>query len=169
MFVAAWHGHVDIVKALLRSGASVRIRNNDGSSVLQAAARHSAVLCMVCGTDAKLDVNYQDNLGFTALMQAVNINSLSPFLQPDYTLTEDRLRCIAILLDSGVDVNQLNTFGRSALMSAAFSHSVRLVSALLAAGARVDTVCKNGKRAVDYTSDVEVKRLLQTPRLAVCL
>lgn len=115
-------------------------------------------------TDAIEDINHQDQKGCTALMEAVNICS-NGF--PDHNLSKYRVDCIKALIESGANVDTQNTEGRSALMSAAFSGSVTLVKELLRHGARVDITCAQGLKAMEWTDNEELKKILSRPNLRV--
>lgn len=167
LMIAAYHGHLDLVEALLRRGANPRGRGQ-GVSVLCFGARHSAVLSVLLDTEARMDLN----MGFapnyiTPLMQALNLDNASgSFGGLDLTQVPDRLICIRLLLDQGAEVDAQNGFGRTALMNAAYSGVVEFAQELLKHDPRLDIVDNKGDSAIGYARTPEMKALLRAYDLA---
>ncbi|PKM46856.1 MAG: hypothetical protein CVV05_00120 [Gammaproteobacteria bacterium HGW-Gammaproteobacteria-1] len=160
LLVACYHRNLEIVQILLERGADVRARNDDSSSALQFAARSAAVIRWLLGTEASEDVNHRDNNGMTALMQATNISSDGVFGGVDLERVADAVEAIELLVEAGADVDATNVFGRTALMSAAYTGSRDMVISLLEHGASREPIDGKGKRAIDYARDKGLKRLL---------
>lgn len=161
LMVAAYHGNDELVHSLLKRGANPRARSQaQGTTVLQYGSRHSATLILLKDTDAKLDVNVgAPPYRFTPLMQALNISTGS-WRNMDYSLVEDRLRCIRILFELGADVNFQNSFGHTAIMGAAVTGEPRFIEELLKHDPDLSIRCEKGKLAVDYTIAEGIKMML---------
>ncbi len=67
LILAAWKGHTDIAKALIKAGADVNVKDNDERTALMMAgsARHLEVVEALI--EAGADVNVKDRYGLTAL------------------------------------------------------------------------------------------------------
>lgn len=167
LMIAAYHGHLDLVEALLRRGANPRGRGQ-GVSVLCFGARHSQVLKILLNTEARLDLDQSfPPSHFTPLMQALNLDNASgSFLGFDLTQVPDRLICIRLLLDQGADVDAQNGFGRTALMNAAYSGVVEFAQELLKHDPRLDIVDNKGSSAIGYARSPEMTALLRAYELS---
>lgn len=100
---AAFNGHTDIVKILIKHGADVNAKNNYGDTALMDAAvtanTETAELLLKHGAD----VNAKTNYGYTALMRAV---------------LSRHTETVELLLKHGADVNAKTNDGNTALMLA---------------------------------------------------
>ena len=70
LMVAAYHGHANIIEALLCNGADVNFRNKEGSTALIFAAYHKNSECAKILIMNKADVDIKDAKGVTALYWA---------------------------------------------------------------------------------------------------
>lgn len=105
LWSAAISGRGDLAEFLLRHGADLDIRDQEGKTVLMFVVKMSffdgmAGKLLTCGADP----NARDNEDRTALM---------------YAALSARRSTIDILLDGGADINLQDTRGRTALMYAA--------------------------------------------------
>ena len=119
----------DIVLELVQCGADVNIADNDGITALMLACkyRNVVILDILCTNGA--NVNAKMNNGITCLV---------------YVCREGNKEFANILLENGADPNlavkDVNDVGinMTPIMGAAYSNSVPIINALLAAGARVN-------------------------------
>uniref|UniRef100_A0A3B4BU32 Ankyrin repeat domain 6b n=1 Tax=Pygocentrus nattereri TaxID=42514 RepID=A0A3B4BU32_PYGNA len=134
----AWHGFSQCVKALVKAGASVHVKNKAGNTALHLACQnghaHSARVLLLGGSvpDSK------NNAGDTCLHIAARYNHVA---------------MIKILLGAFCSVAEKNQVGDTALHLAAALNHRKTVSLLLEAGA--DSCVKNnaGCTALDKARD----------------
>lgn len=69
---------------------------------------------------------------------------------------------VRLLLEAGVDINDINTLGETALHKAAFDGSEQIVRALLTNIAHTDIPAVNGEHAIDYTVRQRVPNVYRT-------
>jgi ankyrin repeat protein len=120
---AVKQGDVRAVRALLKSGADVRLPEGDGATPLQWAVHRDSVELVKLLIDAGAAVHAANDLGVTPLhLAAVNGNAA----------------IIKLLLDKRADPNAAAASGVTPLMEAARSGSVDAVRVLLAHGADVN-------------------------------
>ncbi|HGM4985965.1 TPA: ankyrin repeat domain-containing protein, partial [Pseudomonas aeruginosa] len=113
-------------------------------------------------TNAILDVNTTFEPGhFTPLMQTIDIANRTTPPSFDYELAEDRARSIHMLLELGADVDAVNSFGRTAIMGAAYSGVFKFVEILLKYNPNLNIICDAGKSVLDYAKTEEIEVLLQ--------
>jgi ankyrin repeat protein len=91
------------------------------------------------------DVNATDLYGITALMN---------------TSCEGETYYIKKLIKHGADVNKQNLLNKTALMYAAMYNQIENVRLLLKAGANPTIVDTNGRNALDYAKNKDIKKLL---------
>jgi hypothetical protein len=91
----------------------------------------------------------QDEVDFSPELAAMGV-------EPDVGL-------ITLLIATGADVNALNPYGLSPLHVAAKYNYAHIVDMLLTAGAKVTVRSQDGKFAVDYAEDAELKARLALP------
>ena len=91
----------------------------------------------------------QDEVDFSPELAAMGV-------EPDEGL-------ITLFIATGADVNALNPYGLSPLHVAARYNYAQIVDMLLMAGAKVTLRSQEGKFAVDYAEDAELKARLALP------
>ena len=91
----------------------------------------------------------QDEVDFSPDLAAMGV-------EPDEGL-------IALLIATGADVNAHNPYGLSPLHVAARYNYTSIAEMLLAAGAKVTNLSQDGKFAVDFATDAELKERLALP------
>eukprot|EP00300_Choanocystis_sp_HF-7_P014026 c18541_g1_i4.p1 GENE.c18541_g1_i4~~c18541_g1_i4.p1 ORF type:complete len:217 (+),score=38.47 c18541_g1_i4:253-903(+) len=158
LHIAAMQGNPELTTLLLKMGARVTGRNQDGSTPLHIAAEygHKTVVLILLEHGAKPAA--QDYSGFRPLHDAAG---------------NDRVEVAETLLEHGARINARDDEGDTALMHAAMFENIDVFNLLLAAGARV--TCKNkikmtvrkiavseGCKTVVAAIDAEMKRRLTT-------
>ena len=104
LHVAAGNGHLELVRELLKRGASVDLPSSLGATALMSAAAygHLSILLLLLQHSANPDL--QDDHGSTALMQAAG---------------NGHEACVQALLRAGANTELLENYGRTALQWAA--------------------------------------------------
>lgn len=126
----------DLMRELLRRGATVDSQNNDGSTSLMAAAQLGDTEAVQILLKHSADVDAQCcTFGPTALMSAAHHQ------QPEV---------MAILLNASAQVDVQTSWGENALMTAAKVGADRCVTKLLEAGADVELRDCDGMTALDH-------------------
>jgi uncharacterized protein len=156
---AAAEGHVPIIDALLKAKANVNEKDRDGVTALSwAAARGNkdvVHLLLAKGADAeavnRAFVGAAKNqhhevlrilLARGADVKKVGFEAINFLVQQSSNVDNKKLSdTVGFLLDRGVDVNEKNKQGASALLLAARSGNRALVRTLLERGADVNAVC----------------------------
>ena len=147
----------EVVRELMKRGASVNLPNYEASTVLMAAAEIGSVSEARLFLGHSADVNAATGHGHTALMTAV------AHKQHDMA---------SLLLQHSASVNVQASDGHSALMIASHAGADDCVRALLRAGANVDLRCGEGKTALRLAEEqghVSTQVLLQSAINATCL
>jgi len=150
---AAYLGKLEEVERLASEGTSVNATDAEKRSALMFAAfnGHTAVVGHLLKAGTEIDA--RDSAGRTALMYA----SSGPFADT-----------VALLVNEGAEINIQGTLeGFTPLMTAAAEGLVSVVRLLLAAGADVDLVDKDGDTALSFARQnghTEVVALLEPAR-----
>jgi len=161
---------LDVIKMLLAKGAEVNVqlkaqqpyrtkldRGTDGmlgagtTPLIRAAkaADHVAMkLLFENGADPKLATRN----GITALMAAAGVGTNDADTTGRVKLQSDIIESIKLCLDAGVDINAVESNGRSALFGAALQGFDKVVQFLAERGAKVDLKDRNGRTALDAAS-----------------
>lgn len=146
---AAQRGHVDAVRLLLASGASVCDIDAEGRSALMLSAEAGCDESARLLLDSRAAVDDRCHNGMTALM---------------YAATEGRLVALSALLDVSANINAHDdTFGMTPIMWAAVGGQVDGVSLLLDRRARTEVKDSDGRTALMHAAErgsLEVVNLL---------
>ncbi|MGO8670611.1 MAG: ankyrin repeat domain-containing protein [Capsulimonadaceae bacterium] len=135
--IAAQHGHLECVNALIAAKANLKAKNLphlSGMSALALAAQGRHLDCVKALIEAKADVNATDKNGSTPLMAAALTGSVD---------------CVNALIEAGADVNAIAKVSHrdamggfpcngTAVMSAVVNSHPDCLKALIAAGADVN-------------------------------
>jgi ankyrin repeat protein len=179
---AATQGHLDVAQRLLAAGADLHAANCDGWSALRGAAgaEDPALLAWLLGRG--LDVNHSEDDGWSLLMQALRDNQAANArlllaqgasitgCGDGYTVLMAAARggCHEMLVElvaQGVDLHaRWDDEAQDALMLAAGDGQTEAVRQLLALGANVEAVDREGRSALDLAQakgHAEVAGLLQ--------
>ncbi|MCQ6561299.1 ankyrin repeat domain-containing protein [Paenibacillus mendelii] len=93
---AGAEGYLDILKLTIAAGADPSITNRYGGTALIPASEHGYVdVVKELLTNTNIDVNHINNLGWTALMEAIILNNGG----------EKQQQTVQVLIDHGADVN----------------------------------------------------------------
>jgi len=174
---AAYEGYAGIVKILLEAGAKTELRDNSGRTPLAQAVAQSKPDCirllLEAGADPNITVDgelktplivlavVQDDPAVLNLLirHKIDINTLNDCQENallrvlDISLHNKRpekREMAKILIEAGINVNQQNEQGHTALMYAAHLGDAELVSLLLKHGAKKELKDRKGRTAADY-------------------
>ncbi|WP_459502547.1 ankyrin repeat domain-containing protein [Bacillus sp. C1] len=123
---ASKEGYVDIVKLTIDAGTNIRQTNRHGGTALIPAAERGHVEVvkeLLNRTD--IDVNYRNDLGWTALLEAIALGNGS----------ENHKQVVQLLIDQGADVNMVDRDGVTPLEHAEKRGFKEIVNMLRLAGA----------------------------------
>jgi uncharacterized protein len=121
---AAHHDHLDLVQALIKAGANVKLKNQFGTSALTEAAIIGSAPIIDALLEAGADPNTRNPEGETPLMAVARSGNVEAARR---------------LLDAGADVNAREDWGgQSALMWAAAQRQADMVKFLASRGADLD-------------------------------
>jgi hypothetical protein len=140
---ASGQGKAAVAQKELESGADANAQDASGWTALMLAAVEGKedVVALLLRSGALIDL--RDNHGDTALIGA----AANPYL---FNQPESQVAVVKNLIASGAAAAAQNQLGESALMWAAKSGSLEVVSSLLEAGADNEQMDKNGKTALFY-------------------
>ena len=135
LHTAAAKGHLEMVKELLKRGASVDLPSSDGSTALMSAAYlgHLSILSLLLQHSADPDLHTNKN--GTALMMAA---------------TTGQEACVQALLLAKANIDGRDEDGRTALMMAAGFGPEACVQALLRATADTELLDHSGRTALQW-------------------
>nr|WP_127760068.1 ankyrin repeat domain-containing protein [Peribacillus asahii] len=124
---AGAEGYLDILKLTIDAGADATITNRYGGTALIPTSEHGYVnVVKELLTHTDVDVNHVNNLGWTALLEAILLNDGDEKLQ----------QTIQLLIDYGADVNLPDENNMTPLQHAREKGFKEIEQILLKAGAR---------------------------------
>lgn len=124
---AGAEGYMDILRLMIAAGADPTITNRYGGVALIPASEHGYVeVVEELLTNTKTDVNHVNNLGWTALLEAIILNDGS----------EKQQDTIRLLIEHGADVNLADKDGVTPLAHAREKGFKEIESILLKAEAK---------------------------------
>ncbi|MFE4707311.1 ankyrin repeat domain-containing protein [Peribacillus simplex] len=124
---AGAEGYVDILKLAIEAGADPSITNRYGGTALIPASEHGYVeVIKELLTKTDIDVNHVNDLGWTALLEAIILNNGDGKQQ----------ETVQLLVDHGADVNIPDNGGMSPLQHAREKGFKEIEQILLSAGAK---------------------------------
>lgn len=120
-------GYLDILKLTIKAGADPTLLNRYGGTALIPAGEHGHVeVIRELLTTTKIDVNHVNNLGWTALLEAILLNNGGPRQQ----------QAVQLFVDHGANVNLADKNGVTPLQHARAKGFTEIVRILQNAGAR---------------------------------
>ena len=141
LIAAASKGHEECVRLLLQKGADVNKSDDEGHTALVCAAHHGYIECVKLLLEAGADVNFICNSGTALSMTTMGPR---PRLLKEYKFSHKSSKLpftaaagVNILIQSGADVNAVNSDNKTPLMLAALSNYTDYAKLLLRAGAEV--------------------------------
>jgi len=144
LLLAAEHGNLPKIKALLAIGENVNVSNINGETALMKAAEQGWGDVTEYLLSHKAGVNARDQRGRTALMRTVwRLSSVD-----NHSLYIRQVQTIQTLLKHRADVNIKSRDGSTVLMVAALSGNLDLVNVFLARHAEVNARDHNGTTAL---------------------
>ena len=180
LLIAAREGDKEKVRSLIRNGANINSRDEDGDTALMIAALRGQDLGTVNTLLANgANVNARNNENDTALIYAAsnddaaileallnkgadinhqNDNGYSALIMA--SVDEKRLANAKALVARGADLNLKSDDGGTALMMATAGGVIELVRALLEKGAQIDARDNHGYTALFKAAKPEIVRLL---------
>jgi len=163
LHLCAYHGFTKCAEALLKAGADLEAKTEDGYTPLRVAVERDQVDFAIWLTEKhKAKIDCVDDLGETILTYAVRINrpSLIDFLLDNGAIVDmvddrnlspsmvaaraDNSDIIRLLVTRGAPVDATNSDGKTALHFAASSGSAAAAETLLVLGANVDAKDEQG-------------------------
>lgn len=124
---AGAEGYIEILKLTIDAGANTKITNRFGGTALIPASEHGYVdVVEMLLTQTDINVNHVNNLGWTALMEAVILNDGG----------EKQQQTIQLLIDHGADVNIPDNSKVTPLQHARERGYAEIEQILLKAGAK---------------------------------
>ncbi|MBL7114307.1 MAG: ankyrin repeat domain-containing protein [Kiritimatiellae bacterium] len=152
-YMAALEGKIDVVGTVVKSGADVNARNEDGHTALMLASfnGHADVVALLL--DSGADVRLRDGAGRTALM---------------FASTGPSVPTVKLLLEKKSGVNEVDSGEHwTPLMFAAAEGHADVVKVLLAAGADVNMQDVDGETAGYFARQrghVELAKMLESEK-----
>jgi ankyrin repeat protein len=124
---ASAEGYIDILKLTIEGGADPTITNRYGGTALIPASEHGYVnVIKELLTNTDIDVNHINNLGWTALLEAIILSDGS----------EKQQQTVQLLIEHGADVNMADNNNVTPLQHAREKGFKVIENILLKAGAK---------------------------------
>jgi uncharacterized protein len=124
---AGAEGYLDILKHTIKAGADPSITNRYGGTALIPASEHGYVdVIKELLTNTDIDINHVNNLGWTALLEAIILNNGD----------EKQQQTVQLLIDHGADVNIPDHNNVTPLQHAREKGFIEIEDILIKAGAK---------------------------------
>ena len=181
LMIACQREQVDIVRILLKAGASVNVRGERGDTALIEATRRGNVEIVEMLIDAGADINLRNDERDSALSIADRkkyINTEKAILSSGATLPDGSTSLMIASINGyidvakkiiarGVDVNvQDKNDKQTALMLASLHDHPEIVELLLSVGANVHMKDKNGNTALGFARRFNNKKIINMLKAA---
>jgi len=148
MHLCAYHGYVKCATALIKAGADLEAKNEEGYTPLRLAIdREQVDFALWLLEKNSVNVNCVDDLGETLLTYAVRINKES---------------LIDFLLDGGAAADMVDDRNLSPCMVAARADNSEIIRMLILRGAGVDAKNSDGKTALHFAASSGSANAAQT-------
>jgi ankyrin repeat protein len=168
---AAWRGHLDMVKLLIKSGCNIQCRTASGSTALHEATLKTQKEIISELVRAGLSVNTKDGNGSTALYLTSQYRLDATTAEVLLTLGADmetkskigyttllnavlanQYDLAKALVDHGADINHPDDSGRTPIMAAASTDAMACFLLLKQHGARMDMVNDEGQSLLHFAA-----------------
>jgi ankyrin repeat protein len=127
LLYAGAEGLLDILRLAIAAGADTKLTNRyGGTALIPAAERGHVAVVEELLTHSDVDVNHINNLGWTALLEAIVLSDGGPKHQ----------QIVQLLIDHGADINIADKEGVTPLQHARRRRYTLITDMLLRAGAR---------------------------------
>lgn len=127
LLYAGAEGYLDIVNLAIAAGADTKLTNRFGGIAIIPASEHGYVeVVETLLRNSDTNVNHVNNLGWTALLEAIILSDGGPRHQ----------QVVALLIEHGADVNLADNDGVTPLQHAKQRGFTQIAQQLEAAGAR---------------------------------
>jgi uncharacterized protein len=160
LMTASRSGDVRAVKALLEHGANVNAAETyrGQTALMWAAAEHHAAVVKLL-LDAGADWKIRDSARETAIPKLSAASSVTPMARGGLTALhfaarEGDIECARVMLDAGVDVNQVDADGTSVLVISLINKHYSFAKFLLDRGADPNLVDARGRGALYAAIDM---------------
>ncbi len=144
-------GHGEIALELIRRGAQINVKNNNGESALLKAAAEGELSIVRALLTAGVEVNSPDQEGKTPLIYAAEYGDNAVAVE---------------LLNNGADKDASDNEWKTALIYAAMGSHLDVAQTLIGRGVYVHYQDNTGLRAYDYTPDGSAVEALLRPLTA---
>lgn len=141
---ATMNGHLDVMAFLVKAGAKLTTRDQNGETALHWAARHAQVAAALWLLEQGADAKAAGHLDEPVLVVAIE-SGLEPL--------------VAKLLERGADPNAAGQVGWTPLAGAVLRDRVGIARRLFAAGARLETAVWAGEQAIQMAAEGELALL----------
>ena len=166
LHLAIREGHTEIAKFLLSKGTDVHARNASGMSPLSLAINYGRLEIFNRLISLNADIHDKDEKGTSMLLLALIAHPGGPDLKEEgFQLTTldkvgdptHKTQIVRLLIEKGVDVNQVAQNGVSPLHWAALIGNKELVELLISKGANVNAITfPDQKTPLDYAQEQKV-------------
>jgi ankyrin repeat protein len=162
-------GEMKIIELLINNGANVKATTKNGYNALMTACIRNDLELVELLLKYNSDVNQRSKNGWTSLLLASgNVSSNSIYFQNNrmgleifqvldkqklYTLKNEPIKIVRLLIDAGSNVNQKNNFNNPSLNEAVFSANFEVVKSLLENGANVEDKTDFGDTPLIFVSN----------------
>ena len=156
LMIAAGAGKADAVKKLLEKGASSKLRDQSGNTVVQRMIMKSDVTMLQTLVDAKADLETRNRADQTALEFSIMMLTLPGLDKATGMLTHpgmERQEMFDILIKGGANAKAADEDGVTPVMWAAMANSEYALKALVAKGADIHAIAKSGANALTVAAN----------------
>lgn len=163
LIIAAQEGHLECLKALVRAHVNLNAQNDHccgGETAMHTAVNKGHYECARLLVEAGADASIEAYCGKTPLMKCIP-------QWDSYEKEKIKLQCLKLLIRYGVDLDQKDSFGNTAIMLAAERGKAEFLELSLKAGARWDLTNEKGYTALelvpnkDYSWYEDCRKMLQ--------
>jgi hypothetical protein len=158
---AAKRGDTGAIRSLLQDGAQIETPDERGLTPLLSATVEGHADAVAALLEKGANANVANRDGSTPLMFACNAGgqgNLNNRVSPSHD------RIAKLLLERKAQLDRQQENGYTALMYGVFRNNVQLVRLLVRAGANRNLRDRNGKTALDYAQDPEMREALRTQK-----